>query len=210
MFLFFSWWPGLKAYQFCLYFQKSSSLASTGFFFFLITTFCLFLLWPLLFPLFWLWALFVILSLIPLDGRLDGLFEVFLISWFRHVLGFIGGSDGKESVCNAQTQLQSLGWEDPLEKGMVTHSSVLAWRILWTEEPGGLQSMELQSVGHDWATKMSLYCILLRLKMILDIISISFNFLRLILWTSMWSILENILCTREKNIYSVVFGWNVF
>ena len=40
-----------------------------------------------------------------------------------------------------KTQVQSLGWEDPLEKGMANHSSVLAWRIPWTEEPGGLQSM---------------------------------------------------------------------
>ena len=46
----------------------------------------------------------------------------------------------------------SLGWEDSLEKGMVTHSIILAWRILWTGDPGGLQSMGLQSVGHDRAT----------------------------------------------------------
>ena len=46
-------------------------------------------------------------------------------------------------------QVQSLGWEDPLEEGMTTPSSVLAWRIPWTEEPGGLQSMGLQRVGHD-------------------------------------------------------------
>ena len=45
--------------------------------------------------------------------------------------------------------LQSLGWEDPLEEGMVTHSSILAWGIPWTEEPGGLQSIGLQRVGHD-------------------------------------------------------------
>ena len=45
--------------------------------------------------------------------------------------------------------VQSLGWEDPLEKGMATHSSILAWRIPWTEEPGGLQFMESQRVGHD-------------------------------------------------------------
>ena len=44
-----------------------------------------------------------------------------------------------------ETQVQSLGWEDSLEKEMATHSSILAWRIPWTEEPGGLQSMELQS-----------------------------------------------------------------
>ena len=45
-----------------------------------------------------------------------------------------------------ETQVQSLGWEDPLEKGMVTHCSILAWRTPWTEEPGGLLSMGLQRV----------------------------------------------------------------
>ena len=47
------------------------------------------------------------------------------------------------------TWVQSLGWEDPLEKEMATHSSTLAWRILWTEEPGRLQFMGWQRVGHD-------------------------------------------------------------
>ena len=51
-----------------------------------------------------------------------------------------------------EIQVQSLGWENLLEKGMVTHSSILAWRIPWTEEPGGLQSMGSQRVGHDQAT----------------------------------------------------------
>ena len=45
--------------------------------------------------------------------------------------------------------LQSLGWEELLEEGMVTHSSILAWGMPWTEEPGGLQSIGLQRVGHD-------------------------------------------------------------
>ena len=58
-------------------------------------------------------------------------------------LGFSGGSDGKESVIMQETQLQSLDREDPLEKGMATRSSILAWRIPWTEEPSRLQSMEL-------------------------------------------------------------------
>ena len=48
-----------------------------------------------------------------------------------------------------ETQVRSLGWEDPLEKGMATHSSILAWRIPWTKEPGRLQSMGLQRVRHD-------------------------------------------------------------
>ena len=51
----------------------------------------------------------------------------------------------------------SLGWEDSLEKGMATHSSALGWRIPRTEEPGGLQSMGLQRVGHDWVTFTSLH-----------------------------------------------------
>ena len=50
-----------------------------------------------------------------------------------------------------ETWVQFLGWEDPLEKGMATHSNILAWRILWTEEPGGLQSMGSQRVRQDWA-----------------------------------------------------------
>ena len=48
-----------------------------------------------------------------------------------------------------ETQVLSLGWEDPLEKEMATHSSTLAWKIPWTEEHGGLQSMGSQRVGHD-------------------------------------------------------------
>ena len=48
-----------------------------------------------------------------------------------------------------ETQIQSLGQEEPLKKGMAAHSSILAWRTLWTEEPGELQSMELQRVGRD-------------------------------------------------------------
>ena len=47
-----------------------------------------------------------------------------------------------------ETWVQSLGWDDPLEKGMATHSSILTWRIPWTEEASGLQSLESQRVGH--------------------------------------------------------------
>ena len=51
-----------------------------------------------------------------------------------------------------KTQVWSLSWEDPLEKGMATYSSILAWRIPWTEEPGRLQSTGSQRAGHEWAT----------------------------------------------------------
>ena len=50
-----------------------------------------------------------------------------------------------------ETQVWSLSQDDPLEEGMATHSSVLAWKIPWTEEPGGLQSMGLQRVGFHWS-----------------------------------------------------------
>ena len=62
---------------------------------------------------------------------------------------FPGGSEVKASACNAGGLGSSLGQEDPLEKEMATHSSILAWIIPWTEEPGGLQSMGSQRVGHD-------------------------------------------------------------
>ena len=62
---------------------------------------------------------------------------------------FSGSSAGKEFTCNMGDRVQSLGWEDPLEKGTATHSSILAWRIPWTEEPGGLQSMGLQRIRHN-------------------------------------------------------------
>ena len=48
-----------------------------------------------------------------------------------------------------ETMGPSLGWEDPLEKGMTTHSGILAWRMLWAEEPSGLQAMGLHRIGHD-------------------------------------------------------------
>ena len=70
-------------------------------------------------------------------------------------MSFPGGSDGKESACNEGDLSSIPGWEDPLGKEMATHSSILAWGIPWTEEPGGLPSIGSQRVGHDWATKYS-------------------------------------------------------
>ena len=55
-----------------------------------------------------------------------------------------------------ETRVRSLGWEEHLEKEMATHSSILVWRIPWTEEPGGLQSTGSQWVGHDWEASLSL------------------------------------------------------
>ena len=64
-------------------------------------------------------------------------------------MGFPSGSVVKNSPAMQETQVQSLGQEDPLEEGMATHSSILAWIIPWTEESGGLQSIGSQRVGHD-------------------------------------------------------------
>ena len=64
--------------------------------------------------------------------------------------GFPGGSGyGKSPPAIQEICVQSLSQEDPLEKEMATHSSIPVWRISWTEQPGGLQSMESQRVGHD-------------------------------------------------------------
>ena len=71
--------------------------------------------------------------------------------WGSTSSGLPGGSDGKESAM-WEIWVQSLSWDNPLEKGMVTHSSILAWRISWTEGPGRQQSTRLQRVRHDWAT----------------------------------------------------------
>ena len=62
------------------------------------------------------------------------------------VSGFPGG---KESACQCRRRgVRSMSWEDPLKEGMAAHSSILAWEIPWTEEPGGLRSVGLQGVGH--------------------------------------------------------------
>ena len=63
----------------------------------------------------------------------------------------------KNLPVNAGDVKDLLGQEDPLEEGMATHSSILAWKIPWTEELGGLQSMGSQRVGHNWATSLSFF-----------------------------------------------------
>ena len=68
-------------------------------------------------------------------------------------IGFPGGASGKEPAGDVETWVWSLGLEDPLEEGMAPHLGILVWSIPWTKESSGLQSMVLQIVGHDWATK---------------------------------------------------------
>ena len=64
-------------------------------------------------------------------------------------LGLPCTSDSKESTCNAGDAGSILGWEDPLEEGIATHSSILAWRIPWTEDPARLQTVGSQRVRYD-------------------------------------------------------------
>ena len=80
--------------------------------------------------------------------------------WVLVCLASPDGSAGKESVCSAgdkETRVQSLGREDLLEEAMAPHSSTLAWKIPWTEDPGRLQSMGSLRFGHDCTTSLSLF-----------------------------------------------------
>ena len=68
------------------------------------------------------------------------------------MIPFPGGASGKQPACQCrrcEIQVRSLSQEDPLEEGKATYSSILAWRIPWTEEPGRLQSIGSHTVGHD-------------------------------------------------------------
>ena len=76
-----------------------------------------------------------------------------LIYYFP-ILVFLVAQMVKNLSAVQETWVLSLSQEDPLEKGMATHFSILAWEIPWTEEPSGVQSMESQRVGHDWVTNM--------------------------------------------------------
>ena len=74
------------------------------------------------------------------------------LNLIKIIYGFPSVSDGKESTWNARDPGSVLGLGRSLEKGIATHSSILAWRIPWTAEPSGLQSIRLQIVEHDWET----------------------------------------------------------
>ena len=105
---------------------------------------------------------------LPFQNFTDNTYEVSTTSWWiskvsRELLsdpytsvGFPGGSVVKNPSAMQEIWVQSLGREDPLEEGMATHSSILAWKIPWTEEPSRLQSMGSQRVGRGWVTKHAL------------------------------------------------------
>ena len=94
-------------------------------------------------------------SLLEFPGKQD--MTLNLVNVFCYLGASLVAQRLKHLPAMRETWVRSLGWEDPLEKEMATHSSILAWRIPWTEEPGGLQSTGSQRVGHDWATSLSLW-----------------------------------------------------
>ena len=114
----------------------------------------------------------------------------------RDPKGFLGGTSGKEPACQCRRlkPVQSLGWQDALEESMATHSSILAWRIPWTAEPGRSQSMGLQRVGHNWSdlaythteTPNTSLKILLLVKKILSVLMFVLDKLQNVQW-SKWS-----------------------
>ena len=120
-------------------------------------------LWPLLSYQILLTLSVVLLLILQLNTDVNtcfvsAKFSLWLkISNYYPLNGFPGGSDGKASAYNAEDPVQSLGEEAFLEKEMATHSSTLGWKIPWTKEPGRLQSMGSQRVGHDWAISLSLF-----------------------------------------------------
>ena len=119
------------------------------------------------------------------------------------IKGFPGGVSSKEPTCQGrrQTWVRSLGQEDPLEEEMATHSSILAWRLPWTEEPDGFQSMGLQRVGYDWSdlahiNKRRIKC---NSKVL---VGISLEVVKLFSWKICWKLIVhlNSFCLVEVHI----------
>ena len=130
-----------------------------------------------------------------------------------------------------ETRVQSLGREDPLEKEMATHSSTLAWRIPWREEPGRLQSTRSQRVGHNWATSLSLFKLHLLIQnlqcnMILLILNLPFKGffeytiqvfpvdqlvknLPAMQETQVWSLGREDPLEKGRAIYSRIIAWRI-
>ena len=90
----------------------------------------------------------------PIHGAVDGISSFFLMAEsYPNESTPLVAQIVKNLPSVQETWVRSLGWEDPLEKGMATHSSILPWRIPWTEEPGGLQSVGSQRVRDDLVTR---------------------------------------------------------
>ena len=109
-------------------------------------------------------AIYRWLLYIPRTKNLHALFNSFN-SYILLIWGFPGGASGKEPACQSRRYKRRgvwfPGWEDPLEKGTAIHSNILIWGIPWTEEPGRLQSMGSQRVGHNWSNLAHMHTFLI-------------------------------------------------
>ena len=105
-------------------------------------------------------------------------------------------SDCKDSACKARNQVQALSREDPLEEEMATHSSILAWEILRTAEPGELQSVGSQRVGHNWVTEHS---------KLLTVYTL-FGFLGIFFWNLSWIFGKRCYCCSRSSC-CILLNW---
>ena len=99
---------------------------------------------------FWVWLFWISYLSETMANECFWLLLLRLVKWVQGLVAQMV----KNLPAVQETWVWSLGWEDPLEKEMATHSSILAWRTPWTEEPGGLQTVGLQRVRHDWRTNI--------------------------------------------------------
>ena len=112
-----------------------------------------------------------------------------------------------------ETQVRSLGWEDPLEKEMATHSSILAWKISWMEKPGWVLSMGSQRVGHDWATSLPFLAAIPEVLHLSFFIPYPLNVWYLLYLIICWFLLPLVpftLCRRQGRINNnihLALGW---
>ena len=122
----------------------------------------------------------------------------FLLILFELYNFILGGSVVKnppamQETC-AETWIRSLGWEDPLEKEMATHSNILAWTIPWREEPGRLQYMQSQRVGHNWVTNIHTHTSFVSSTSFVSfIVSLSKGY-HFIIWTQLVSWFQTKVC----------------
>ena len=143
--------------------------------------------------------------------RIDGLKKI--VKDFNSTSSCSGASLVAQTLKNPPavqgTRVWSPDWDNPLEKGMAAHSSILAWRMLWTEEAGGLQSMSSQTVGHDWVTNTYF---VLNIRVSPDSIKVSDlkNIVKLffVLFCHLFydhnQLLQTILCTKQQKIGSKI------
>ena len=105
----------------------------------------------------WIWNVYTMwfhLCIIPEMAKLQKWKRDYWLPVVKTEVATLVAQMVKNAPAMQETWVQSLGWEDPLTRGMATHSSILPCRIPWTEDPGGIQSMRSQRVGHDWATQL--------------------------------------------------------